>query len=78
MIVGQYLVDSLLQEDHRLIDKQIVIDDIYLIRAVIFRWIGNDAVQAILVTGGTGFTGRDSIIVAGDQVSVVLLSELLR
>lgn len=57
---GQYLVDSLLQEDHQLVDKQIVIDDIYLIRAVISQWIASDDVQAILVTGGTGFTGRDS------------------
>lgn len=57
---GQYLVDSLLQEDHQLIDKQIVIDDIYRIRAIISQWIANNAVQAILVTGGTGFTGRDS------------------
>ena len=57
---GQYLVDSVLQEGHQLIDKQIVIDDIYLIRAIISQWIVNDDVQAILVTGGTGFTGRDS------------------
>ncbi|ARN74496.1 molybdenum cofactor biosynthesis protein B [Oceanicoccus sagamiensis] len=57
---GQYLVDSLVQEGHRLADKQIVIDDIYLIRAVISQWIASDTVQAILVTGGTGFTGRDS------------------
>ncbi|MCP3907749.1 MAG: molybdenum cofactor biosynthesis protein B [Oceanicoccus sp.] len=57
---GQYLVDSLLQEGHRLSDKQIVIDDIYLIRAVISQWIANADVQAILITGGTGFTGRDS------------------
>jgi len=57
---GQYLVDSLLQEGHRLSDKQMVIDDIYLIRAVISQWIANADVQAILITGGTGFTGRDS------------------
>ncbi|MEH6912211.1 MAG: molybdenum cofactor biosynthesis protein B [Oceanicoccus sp.] len=57
---GQYLVDSLQQEGHQLVDKQIVIDDIYKIRAVASQWIANAAVQAILVTGGTGFTGRDS------------------
>ncbi len=57
---GQYLVDSLLQEGHQLADKQIVIDDIYLIRSVISQWIARGEVQAILVTGGTGFTGRDS------------------
>jgi molybdenum cofactor biosynthesis protein B len=57
---GQYLVESLQQEGHQLVDKQIVIDDIYKIRAVASQWIANTAVQAILITGGTGFTGRDS------------------
>ncbi len=57
---GAYLVDSLQQEGHQLVDKKIVIDDVYLIRAVISQWIASAEVQAILVTGGTGFTGRDS------------------
>ncbi len=57
---GQLLVDSLLQEGHRLVDRQIVIDDIYKIRAVLSDWIAHADVQAVLVTGGTGFTGRDS------------------
>ncbi|MGK0498688.1 MAG: molybdenum cofactor biosynthesis protein B [Oceanicoccus sp.] len=57
---GQYLVDSLHQEGHQLIDKQIVTDDIYLIRSQVSQWIASPAVQAILITGGTGFTGRDS------------------
>lgn len=57
---GAYLVKSLQQEGHQLADKRIVIDDVYLIRAVISEWIASPDVQAILVTGGTGFTGRDS------------------
>lgn len=57
---GQYLVESLLQENHQLVDKQIVIDDVYLIRSVVSQWIANPQVQSILITGGTGFTGRDS------------------
>jgi len=57
---GQYLVDSLQQEGHSLADKKIVIDDVYLIRAVVSQWIADANVQAILITGGTGFTGRDS------------------
>lgn len=57
---GQYLVESLQQEGHNLIDKQIVIDDVYLIRSVLSQWIANPDVQVVLVTGGTGFTGRDS------------------
>ncbi|MEE8058182.1 MAG: molybdenum cofactor biosynthesis protein B [Pseudomonadales bacterium] len=57
---GQYLAASLSQEGHQLVDKQIVIDDVYLIRSVVSQWIANSDVQAILITGGTGFTGRDS------------------
>ena len=41
-------------------DKQIVIDDIYRIRAVLSVWIADPLVQAVLITGGTGFSGRDS------------------
>lgn len=57
---GRYLVESLKQEGHQLVDKQIVIDDVYRIRAVLSQWIADADVQAVLVTGGTGFTGRDS------------------
>lgn len=57
---GHYLVESLQAAGHQLAEKRIVIDDIYLIRAVVSQWIADPAVQAVLVTGGTGFTGRDS------------------
>ena len=57
---GQFLVEALQDEGHRLADKQIVIDDIYRIRAVVSQWIADPGVQAILLPGGTGFTGRDS------------------
>ncbi len=57
---GRYLVEGLEREGHELDDKQIVIDDVYLIRAVLSRWIADAEVQAVLITGGTGFTGRDS------------------
>lgn len=57
---GQLLVQRLQEQGHNLADKKIVIDDIYQIRAVISQWVADDAIQGILVTGGTGFTGRDS------------------
>ncbi len=57
---GAYLVDALNLEGHQLIERTIVRDDIYQIRAVVSRWIADEQVQAILVTGGTGFSGRDS------------------
>ncbi len=57
---GQALVQRLEAAGHQLADKQIVIDDIYRIRAVVSGWIADPDVQVILTTGGTGFTGRDS------------------
>ncbi|MDE0036532.1 MAG: molybdenum cofactor biosynthesis protein B [Gammaproteobacteria bacterium] len=57
---GDLLVDRLEQAGHRLAGRRIVRDDIYEIRAVVSAWIADPGVNAILTTGGTGFTGRDS------------------
>ena len=35
-------------------------DDIYQMRAVVSAWIADPSIHAIITTGGTGFTGRDS------------------
>lgn len=56
---GGYLVDQAQATGHRLVDKRIVIDDIYKIRAIVSKWIADEEVHAILITGGTGFTARD-------------------
>ncbi|MFM7274964.1 MAG: molybdenum cofactor biosynthesis protein B [Gammaproteobacteria bacterium] len=57
---GQYLQESLLAAGHVLADRRIVKDDVYQLRAVISQWIADDTIHAVLVTGGTGFSGRDS------------------
>ncbi|ASI88532.1 MULTISPECIES: molybdenum cofactor biosynthesis protein B [Vibrio] len=57
---GRFLVENLQEAGHTLADKQIVIDDIYQIRAVVSKWIADESVQAVMITGGTGFTSRDS------------------
>ncbi|MCZ0867039.1 molybdenum cofactor biosynthesis protein B [Dasania sp. GY-19] len=57
---GQYLVAALQAAGHKLADKKIVIDDVYQMRAAVSQWIADEAIQVVLVTGGTGFTGRDS------------------
>jgi molybdenum cofactor biosynthesis protein B len=57
---GKFLVDALQADGHCTVDKAIVIDDIYQIRAVLSGWIADENVSAVLVTGGTGFSGRDS------------------
>jgi molybdenum cofactor biosynthesis protein B len=57
---GQYLVEALTTAGHRAVAKAIVVDDIYQIRAVLGTWIAAAGIDAVLVTGGTGFSGRDS------------------
>lgn len=57
---GQYLIEALTEAGHQVADRQLVIDDIYQQRAIVSAWIADPKVEAILVTGGTGFTGRDS------------------
>ncbi|EJL6398439.1 molybdenum cofactor biosynthesis protein B [Vibrio navarrensis] len=57
---GAYLVESAKEAGHHIVDKKIVIDDMYKIRAIVSQWIADESVQAVLITGGTGFTSRDS------------------
>jgi molybdenum cofactor biosynthesis protein B len=57
---GDYLALSIGQAGHRLREKRIVRDDRYLIRAIVAQWVADADVHGVLVTGGTGFTGRDS------------------
>lgn len=57
---GQFLCDSLQEDGHFLADRAIEIDDMYRLRAKVCAWIADPRVQIILLTGGTGFTTRDS------------------
>lgn len=57
---GQYLVEQLQQCGHHLAARDIVIDDIYQMRATVSTWIANAEVHAVICTGGTGFTSRDN------------------
>lgn len=58
-VSGKTLVDRALDAGHQILEKQIVPDDIYRIRATVSRWIADPAIHAIISTGGTGVTGRD-------------------
>jgi molybdopterin adenylyltransferase len=57
---GDYLCQALGEAGHRLHARAIVRDDRYAMRAIVSAWIADAAVHGILITGGTGFTGRDS------------------
>ena len=58
-VSGKRLVEALLAAGHKNIDKAIVRDDIYAIRAQVSGWIADQGIDAVLTTGGTGITGRD-------------------
>ncbi|MGQ9426064.1 molybdenum cofactor biosynthesis protein B [Gilvimarinus sp. F26214L] len=66
---GDLLAQSLTEDGHQLADRCIVPDDIYQIRARVSAWIADAKVHAVLITGGTGFSGRDS---TPEAVSVLL------
>lgn len=57
---GDYLVGALTEAGHRLQERRLVRDDRYATRAIIATWIARAEVHGVLITGGTGFTGRDS------------------
>jgi molybdenum cofactor biosynthesis protein B len=57
---GDYLCDAIVSAGHRLADRALLPDDRYRLRARVSAWIADEHVAAVLITGGTGFTGRDS------------------
>lgn len=59
---GKYLADSLQQAGHNVLVRHIVKDDTYKLRALVATLIADDQVQAVLLTGGTGFTHRDNTV----------------
>ena len=57
---GDLLRHCVISANHQLKDRNIVKDDVYKIRAQVSQWIADEDIQVILMTGGTGFSGRDS------------------
>jgi molybdenum cofactor biosynthesis protein B len=57
---GDFLVEALTGSGHHLHERRILRDDRYAIRAQVAAWIADASVHGVLITGGTGFTGRDS------------------
>ena len=56
---GDTLVARIAEAGHRLVCRAIVPDDKERIRAQVEAWTLDDAVDVVITTGGTGFTGRD-------------------
>lgn len=57
---GDFLAAAAKASGHMLCERDIVKDDIYQIRAVTSDWIAREDIDVVLITGGTGFSGRDS------------------
>ena len=57
---GSWLQEAIENDGHELVDRKIVVDDIYQMRAIASSWIADEDVEVVITTGGTGFTGRDS------------------
>lgn len=57
---GDLLTTFIRADEHHLVGRELVRDDIYAIRAQVSQWIADPDVQVVVTTGGTGFTGRDS------------------
>jgi len=57
---GAFLLEALQAAGHEVVNRDIVIDDVYQLRAVVSGWIADPGVEVVLTTGGTGFSGRDS------------------
>src|SRR5262249_5871998 len=56
---GATLVERAEKAGHTIAGRTIVTDDVEKIRARVRQWIADPAIDVIITTGGTGFTGRD-------------------
>ena len=56
---GDYLVNSILKDGHVCNFRKIVIDDVKEILTILNSWLDNSLIDVIIITGGTGITGRD-------------------
>ena len=56
---GATLAERIEKAGHALAARTIVTDDVERIRTQVKAWIADAAIDVIISTGGTGFTGRD-------------------
>lgn len=56
---GDTLAARVEKAGHELADRVIVTDDVPAIAEHLKRWIADEAIDAVISTGGTGLTGRD-------------------
>lgn len=57
---GDRLEELLREAGHDPAARDLLPDDRYRLRALVSQWIADPAVQVVIISGGTGFTGRDN------------------
>ncbi len=57
---GDTLAERIKSAGHKLADRKLLPDDIFQLRAAVSVWIADPEIDCVLITGGTGITGRDS------------------
>lgn len=57
---GDALSEGIKNAGHNVFERALIKDDVHHIRAVVSQWIYDAKIHAVVVTGGTGFAGRDS------------------
>lgn len=57
---GDTLEQLATEAGHRVVARHICKDDIYAMRAVVSAWVADPDIHAVIATGGTGMTKRDS------------------
>ena len=65
---GDYLFNSIQKAGHVCIERSLIKDDVKSILDTLNKWINLSIIDAIIITGGTGITGRDVTPEAIDQI----------
>lgn len=56
---GALLKELMEADGHRCAERAVVRDDMDAIRATVLGWVADPQIDAVITTGGTGFSGRD-------------------
>ena len=66
---GNFLVQSVTDLGHSMCNRQIIKDEVSLIKKTILSWSNNKNIDVIITSGGTGLTGRDSTPEAINEIA---------
>lgn len=56
---GPALVELVQEKNWKVVNREIIPDDIEVIKRLLSRWADSDEIDVLLTTGGTGFAPRD-------------------